>query len=313
MITREQLYELVWTTSLRSAAELLGVSDVFLARVCRRMDVPHPPRGYHRLRELGRAPDRPPLPEWQPGTERAWSKGRAARHTPPARVRPPANPDPQVRRVREGVHPLVAEAAIHLAVAGTVPGSAYLVPRKKLMADLTATSGCRAKCLRFASALFNALGSAGHGVAVAPAEEGLVRIAIGCKRDHGTRRLQDCPPWRPMRPTVAYVFGVPVGIAVIELSERVVMRYVGGGRTILKRDYRPAEHVGPTWDAAEDRPTGRLKLVAYSPFHGIPWLEQWVEEPGQPLDRRLDAVVAGLRSGAIDLAEKLEAAGRYFA
>ena len=45
-ITREELYELVWSMPMTRASKQLGVSDVMLGRVCREREVPCPPRGY---------------------------------------------------------------------------------------------------------------------------------------------------------------------------------------------------------------------------------------------------------------------------
>ena len=45
-ITREELYELVWSMPMTRASKQLGVSDVMLGRVCRERRVPRPPRGY---------------------------------------------------------------------------------------------------------------------------------------------------------------------------------------------------------------------------------------------------------------------------
>jgi len=45
-ITREELYELVWSIPMTRASKQLGVSDVMLGRVCRERRVPRPPRGY---------------------------------------------------------------------------------------------------------------------------------------------------------------------------------------------------------------------------------------------------------------------------
>ena len=45
-MTREELYNLVWSTPASTAAVWLGISDVYLGRVCRSLDVPKPPRGY---------------------------------------------------------------------------------------------------------------------------------------------------------------------------------------------------------------------------------------------------------------------------
>lgn len=312
MITREELYELVWSTSVSAAAKRFGVSYTMMARVCRRMDVPRPPLGFPSLVRVGRAPPRPALPAWRFGTPQVWAKGFAAKQPRPPRVRPPASPDRQARVERKSVHPLAAEAAKQLETAAAGVDSQYLFPRKKLMAHVATTKECLGKSLRFANALFNTLESNGHSVVVAPAFETLIRIPIGNKEHYGAEALGDKLPWSPLRPTVAYIFGVPIGLAVIEISEMVPMRYVGSGRFIPERDYRAADHVGPTWERDMDEPTGRLKLVAYSPFHRIPWRTQWIESPGTPLDRRLDEIVGELQRGAIDLAEKLEATGQYF-
>jgi hypothetical protein len=60
--TREQLYELVWSEPMRHVAERLGISDVGLAKTCRRANVPVPERGYWAKRQAGRAPTQAPLP-----------------------------------------------------------------------------------------------------------------------------------------------------------------------------------------------------------------------------------------------------------
>src|SRR4051812_43369252 len=39
-----------------------SMSDVGLAKLCDRHDIPTPPRGYWALFKVGRAPERPPLP-----------------------------------------------------------------------------------------------------------------------------------------------------------------------------------------------------------------------------------------------------------
>ncbi|MES9811651.1 MAG: hypothetical protein ABW161_02640 [Candidatus Thiodiazotropha sp.] len=60
-VTREELFEQVWQTPMTQLAKEYGVSDVGLAKVCKRMEVPRPPRGYWRKLEVGRAPSKPKL------------------------------------------------------------------------------------------------------------------------------------------------------------------------------------------------------------------------------------------------------------
>jgi hypothetical protein len=61
-ITREELYKLVWSKPLIIAAKEFGISDVGLAKICRRLDVPRPYRGYWQLLEAVRRVSIPRLP-----------------------------------------------------------------------------------------------------------------------------------------------------------------------------------------------------------------------------------------------------------
>jgi len=59
---RETLYELVWTAPVLEVSRHLGVSDVALAKLCRRAQVPLPARGYWARVESGQQIGPPPLP-----------------------------------------------------------------------------------------------------------------------------------------------------------------------------------------------------------------------------------------------------------
>jgi hypothetical protein len=45
-ITREELYEAVWSEPVQKLALALGISDVGLAKICKKLNVPRPGRGY---------------------------------------------------------------------------------------------------------------------------------------------------------------------------------------------------------------------------------------------------------------------------
>lgn len=62
MLTREELYELVWAIPMRHLAERFGVSDVGLAKICERHQIPRPPQGYWVRKEHGKAVFRTALP-----------------------------------------------------------------------------------------------------------------------------------------------------------------------------------------------------------------------------------------------------------
>lgn len=50
---REKLYQEVWQTPISRLASKYGLSDVGLAKVCKRMDIPLPPRGYWQKQRYG--------------------------------------------------------------------------------------------------------------------------------------------------------------------------------------------------------------------------------------------------------------------
>src|ERR1043166_4069016 len=61
-ITREELYKLVWSKPLTELPKEFGMSDVGVAKVCKKLKVPKPYRGYWQLVEAGRKLTIPPLP-----------------------------------------------------------------------------------------------------------------------------------------------------------------------------------------------------------------------------------------------------------
>ena len=62
ILTRAQLFERVWTTPRLRLAQEFGISDVALAKLCRRRRIPCPPRGYWAKRAAGQSPVRRALP-----------------------------------------------------------------------------------------------------------------------------------------------------------------------------------------------------------------------------------------------------------
>jgi hypothetical protein len=65
-VSREDLYELAWSKPMRELAEDFGISDVALAKRCRRLAIPVPGRGYWARVDAGQQPYRPQLPNREP-------------------------------------------------------------------------------------------------------------------------------------------------------------------------------------------------------------------------------------------------------
>ena len=61
-LTREELFELVWTTPMNKLAARFGVSGVALAKTCARFNIPRPAQGHWQRLALGTATEKPQLP-----------------------------------------------------------------------------------------------------------------------------------------------------------------------------------------------------------------------------------------------------------
>ena len=59
---RQELYERVWQFPLRKLAIEYGISDVGLAKVCRKLEIPLPGLGHWTKIACGHTIERPPLP-----------------------------------------------------------------------------------------------------------------------------------------------------------------------------------------------------------------------------------------------------------
>lgn len=66
--SREKLYEEVWAQPVREVASEYGVSDVALAKTCRKLEIPLPGRAYWASLAAGIVRERPALPAF-PGSE----------------------------------------------------------------------------------------------------------------------------------------------------------------------------------------------------------------------------------------------------
>ena len=62
MMSREELYDLVWKTPMSRLAPTFGLSDVGLRKVCKRHGIPTPPLGYWAKVAHGKRANRPRLP-----------------------------------------------------------------------------------------------------------------------------------------------------------------------------------------------------------------------------------------------------------
>jgi AcrR family transcriptional regulator len=112
-LTRQSLYDLVWSKPLSSVATDLGIGGSRLAKICDRVMVPYPPRGYWAKAQAGRNDLKPrePLPAPPPtvSDEVMISARRAASRRGRTRLSREARADQLIEAAgriieREGLH-----------------------------------------------------------------------------------------------------------------------------------------------------------------------------------------------------------------
>lgn len=314
MVSREELYRLVWSEPMTRIAGRFDVSGSYLARICTLLNVPRPARGYWAKLAVGTAPAQTPLPDARPGDPLQWGHDgesvALAKPRAPSGRRPPVT----VRIPRNQVHVMIRGARTHFENGRPVDAGAYLKPYKKLLVDVTASQACLDKALNLANDLFNGLDSVGHRVVLAPSEARFGRGQFDEREVAAKPRdyWQHSGLWSPYRPTVVYVGTVAIGLAVIETSETVTLRYVAG-KYIRETDYVPprSRHaVDHSWTTTRDLPSGRLRLIAYSPYGRVNWSMQWQETKSAALSSQIRTIVQAIESAALDLVAKLEEADR---
>ncbi|NTF35021.1 hypothetical protein [Rhizobium skierniewicense] len=277
-ITREQLYDLVWNVPVRHAARQLGISNVYLARICRYLDVPKPGLGWWAKKYAGADSAHIPLPPERPLYPTSWAKGDPLDWI--TRVQRDTLHGKQSRGSE--THPLIALTGDIFRKATPSDDGCVLITRATMALDMTISSSVLDTAIDFASELLTTLACRGHSLAVT-ADHSFARPDIDRydvpddRRSRDPRRLS-IPDWTPRYPSIASIGGRYVGLAILETVHLVEMQYVGFGSflpvALIDKDesLRP---VGITWKTWRKVPTGRLRLVAYSVKSKTPWQTAW--------------------------------------
>jgi hypothetical protein len=78
LISREELYEAVWSEPVMHLAQALGISDVGLAKICKKLNVPRPGLGYWAKSRASRKLLKKPLPPLQADQEETYRISQSA-------------------------------------------------------------------------------------------------------------------------------------------------------------------------------------------------------------------------------------------
>jgi len=169
-VTRERLYDEVWTDPVRTVAAKYGISDVGLAKVLRRHRIPVPGRGYWQILRAGSNPRRrPPLALRAGEEEQVTIYGRSANSplmsSNGAVARPQAD-QIDVPADLSNPHLLVAQA--DKSLRHSKAGQQGILPsRSTHRLDLRVTIGALDRALRLMDGLVRAMEARSMPVSVA--------------------------------------------------------------------------------------------------------------------------------------------------
>lgn len=304
-ISRQDLYEQVWVTPISHLAAKFGISGAYLARICEALNVPRPPVGYWQKEAVGKAGPRPELPAGLPGGPLKWTKDEPLAAPVRGRTRQRTGRALTAKIGRSGRHPVLIGVEGHFRRSRTAEEGEFLKPYKQLLPDIVSSEAQLSRALDLASEVYGALSRNGHEVLIAPPNEKLGRGRIDIEerekpeKDRRYGRYSTGRIWSPYRPTITYIDSVPIGIALTEMTEQVTLRYLGG--KYVREDSKAIKSAKPwqlanSWTTEQDLPSGRFRLVAYSPVNGVDWVESWQETANEPISVVIPEFVRKLES-----------------
>lgn len=272
---------------------------------CRLHHLPYPGSAYWTRRSLGLPAELPALPE---GIDEiieivpvAPKLRRRRTRATDTKGSPSASAADKPRRIEH--HTLLSGVEEHFRKSRTTKDGEFLRPYKRILPDVMSSDEALSRALSIANRLYLALDRFGHRVQIAQAGDSHHRIQNRQQeverkdRTYGAYNLGSF--WTPGRPTVVFIDTVPIGLTVTEMTERVTMRYVNGGYhredSKLVRSMK-ASQLTDSWTTEQDMPSGRFRIVAYSPRRGVTWSLSWQDTETEPLIHAIPNIVETLRA-----------------
>jgi hypothetical protein len=176
-LTREQLYDLVWSKPMTAIATEFGVSSVAFANYCKKLGVPRPTRGYWQQIQWGQKPERDSLP---PRTSATRASIVIVKHEPHEVIPQASSGAPKTLVSASLRNPHAAIAQLQQELRGSwrrqdgesVAGAGHPV--------FSAAGPATHRGLRILDALFKALDERGHTVRLcdAPRAERRRRLEV---------------------------------------------------------------------------------------------------------------------------------------
>lgn len=172
---RAELYEKVWATPVRILAKEFGMSDVGLAKICRKHSIPVPPVGYWRRKETGYKVKRPPLLSAKDGGEHLDIYIRE-------RLRPEfenlaRQTAPKIAIAPDVSHPLALRSE-KLLSRGKLNQKGLVIAKNGALAHILVSREQLPRALKVLNALLLALGARGQSASWPKQENALLAVSI---------------------------------------------------------------------------------------------------------------------------------------
>src|SRR5262245_17035110 len=129
-LSREELYDLVWSEPRSKLSTKFGISDVAISKACRRADIPVPEPGYWARLQAGKSADKRSLPprglgmsDWVTiGEDRSWwYREDPAEKVLTEPIPPPPNFPEEISAVTERVRKMVGKVTVPVTLTRTHP------------------------------------------------------------------------------------------------------------------------------------------------------------------------------------------------
>jgi hypothetical protein len=322
-LTRQSLYELVWSKPMSQLASDFGISDVGLAKRCRAVDVPIPYRGYWARKAAGQEPPKLPLPKYRTRTPAAATTAVAAPRKPPQEFlrdgqEPVVNFDRSTDRLRRDsstpmdptsipgrISALTLTPATTLADTcasvrrtakhGNHPDRARLpftaAERTGPIVNLNVSKGASTRALLLADRFIQAAAAIGWPLTDPPPPEP--------PSEHRQRWEQPVPE-PPPTPRIArlLVDGEPISFLIEE-------RYREEPRIPTPHELaREKREYGYHTPRTTSTPTGALRLVRIDTIESwSPRRKSWYDQGGNLVERRIPKILAAF----FDRAQEIKA------
>jgi len=194
-VSRQVLYKRIWSEPVTRLAKEFGLSDVGFAKLCKRNDIPRPPRGFWARKAVGQKVTDVPLPraneDWEI-TINSHEKGitnpalRTAAEREQSRIA--QEPPIVVLETLRGAHPLVS-TALHVLDATQKDACGILRPAAFGCLNVSVSRNSLRRALLIMDALIKTFVARGYSVRV-PGEEDIdetivelmdTRVAFGIR------------------------------------------------------------------------------------------------------------------------------------